>query len=129
MVSCVVSQGPLSDRYTKFLGHLWRSLWSRLGIKLLFSTTCHPQMDGKTKGIATHGKERKKLCKECYQRGKEVCFKEGDLVLVHLRKERFPHLSMQAPTLRTNSLQEGENDAYTDLHNLWDMKEENIEDT
>ncbi|RDX96980.1 hypothetical protein CR513_20310, partial [Mucuna pruriens] len=26
-----------------------RSLWSRLGTKLLFPITCHPQMDGQTK--------------------------------------------------------------------------------
>nr|KYP40143.1 Transposon Ty3-I Gag-Pol polyprotein [Cajanus cajan] len=27
----------------------WKVLWSRLGTKLLFSTTCHPQIDGQTK--------------------------------------------------------------------------------
>jgi hypothetical protein len=27
----------------KFLSHFWRNLWYKLGIKLLFSTTCHPQ--------------------------------------------------------------------------------------
>ncbi|RDX72408.1 hypothetical protein CR513_48114, partial [Mucuna pruriens] len=95
----------------------------------------------------------------------EMNFKEGDLVWVHLRKERFPHLrksklllrgdgpfkivkkindnsykvdmpqeyegstsfnridfppfdvgSTQAPNLRSNSLQEGENDAYVEGH-------------
>ncbi|RDX69091.1 hypothetical protein CR513_51837, partial [Mucuna pruriens] len=74
---------------------------------------------------------------------KEVLFKEGDLVWMHLRKERFPHLrgdgpfkiikkindnvyqvdmpqdfvgstSIEAPNLKTNSLQEGEDDAYTE---------------
>ncbi|RDX62526.1 hypothetical protein CR513_59136, partial [Mucuna pruriens] len=34
------------DRDTKFLGHFLRSLWSRLGTKLLFSTICHSQTDG-----------------------------------------------------------------------------------
>ncbi|RDX83365.1 Tf2-6, partial [Mucuna pruriens] len=39
----------VSHRDTMCLGYFWRSLWSRLGTKLLYSTTCHPQMDGQTK--------------------------------------------------------------------------------
>ncbi|RDY06574.1 hypothetical protein CR513_09421, partial [Mucuna pruriens] len=33
------------DRDSMSLGHFWRSLYSRLGTKLLYSTTCHPQTD------------------------------------------------------------------------------------
>jgi len=41
----------VSDRDVKLLSHFWKTLWAKLGTKLLFSTTCHSQIDGKTNAV------------------------------------------------------------------------------
>lgn len=35
----------VSDRDKTFMSHFWKVLWKKLEINLLYSTSCHPQMD------------------------------------------------------------------------------------
>ncbi|XP_025822327.1 uncharacterized protein LOC112898161, partial [Panicum hallii] len=121
----------VSDRDTKFLSYFWKTLWAKLGTKLLFSTTCHPQTDGQTEVVnrtlstmlRAVLKKNLKLWEDClphvefaYNRAVhsttnscpfEIVYgfkphtpmdllplplqeQPGDLVWLHLRKDRFP---------------------------------------
>ncbi|GKV11020.1 hypothetical protein SLEP1_g22309 [Rubroshorea leprosula] len=41
----------VSDHDVKLLSCFWKTLWGKLGTKLLFSITCHPQIDGQTEVV------------------------------------------------------------------------------
>ncbi|XP_013628485.1 PREDICTED: uncharacterized protein LOC106334699 [Brassica oleracea var. oleracea] len=116
----------VSDRDTKFLSYFWKTLWAKLGTRLLFSTTCHPQTDGQTETVnrtlstllRALIKKNLKTWEDClphvefaYNRSLHsttkftpfqfvygfnplvpLVLQPGDLVWIHLGKDRFPHV-------------------------------------
>ena len=46
-----VPRSIVLDRDAKFFCHFWKTLWAKLGTKLLFSTTYYPQTDGQIEAV------------------------------------------------------------------------------
>ena len=45
----IILKTIVSDRDSMFLSYFWNTLWRKVGTKLLFITSHHPQTDGQTK--------------------------------------------------------------------------------
>ncbi|RDX94723.1 hypothetical protein CR513_22859, partial [Mucuna pruriens] len=61
-----LSKTIVFERDSKYLSHLWRTLWSKLCPKLVFSTIYYPQTDGQTK-VKLHERARSHIKKKIGQ--------------------------------------------------------------
>ncbi|XP_071928118.1 uncharacterized protein [Coffea arabica] len=78
-------QTIVSDRDVKFLSYFSKTLWSKLGTRLLFLTTSHPQSDRQTEVV----NRTLAIILQASKHRRKMTFAPGDWVWLHLRKERF----------------------------------------
>jgi hypothetical protein len=109
----------VSDRDAKFLSHFWRTLWFKLGTKLLFPTTFHPQTDGqnevvnRTLSTMLHAilKDNLRLWEEClahiefaYNRSIHSTTKLNPIMVVYGFNPRAPIDLLPLPTSKIVNL-------------------------
>jgi hypothetical protein len=84
------------DRDAKFLSYFWKTLWGKLGTKLLLSTTCHPQTDGQTKVVnRTLSSLLHAIIEKNLKTWKIVCYMLNLLTIeVHIQQLSFDDLRL-----------------------------------
>ena len=51
MIDFGLPSEPITDKDPKFFSKFWKALFTKLGVKLLYSIAYHPQTDGSSKRI------------------------------------------------------------------------------
>ncbi|GJY08160.1 reverse transcriptase domain-containing protein [Tanacetum coccineum] len=84
-----------SDRDVKFVSHFWRTWWTRLGSKLQFSSSHHPQTDGQTEVVnrsrlitPQEGADQSEQIKELHRSVQEQIIRHNKQYKEHADKRR-----------------------------------------